>query len=74
MEKRQKFTPEFKREAVRMLRKSGKPAAVVARGVNRLSPKGSIYDLVFNSDMTEPEKIVQANRELIEKFEKNLKE
>ena len=31
MEKRQRFTPEFKREAVRLLQKSGKPAAVVAR-------------------------------------------
>ncbi|MBA8889707.1 hypothetical protein FHW12_003954 [Dokdonella fugitiva] len=31
MEKRQRFTAEFKREAVRLLRTSGKPAAVVAR-------------------------------------------
>ncbi len=31
MEKRQRFTAEFKREAVRLLQKAGKPAAVVAR-------------------------------------------
>jgi transposase len=31
MEKRQKFTPEFKREAVRLLQKADKPAAAVAR-------------------------------------------
>jgi len=31
MEKRQKFTAEFKREAVRLLNTGGKPAAVVAR-------------------------------------------
>jgi len=50
------------------------PPGSVVVGVNRHSPKGSIYDLVFNSDMIEPEKIVQANRKLIEKFEQNLKE
>ena len=31
MEKRQRFTSEFKREAVRLLEKSGKGVAVVAR-------------------------------------------
>ena len=41
MEKRQKFTPEFKREAVRQLRDSGKPAAVVARELG--IPRNRIY-------------------------------
>ena len=31
MEKRQRYTAEFKREAIRLLKTSGKPAAVVAR-------------------------------------------
>ena len=31
MNQRQKFTAEFKREAVRLLQTSGKPAAVMAR-------------------------------------------
>lgn len=31
MEKRQRFTAEFKREAVRLTRTANKPAAVVAR-------------------------------------------
>jgi len=31
MEKRQQFTAEFKREAIRLMRTSGRPAAVVAR-------------------------------------------
>ena len=37
MEKRKKFTAEFKREAVRLMESSGKPAADVARelGVRR---------------------------------------
>jgi len=37
MEKRKKFTPEFKREAVRLMESSSKPAADVARelGVRR---------------------------------------
>ena len=31
MQKRQRFSAEFKREAIRLLRDSGKPAAVLAR-------------------------------------------
>lgn len=31
MEKRQRFSAEFKREAIRMMQTSGKPVAVVAR-------------------------------------------
>ncbi|GLQ50933.1 transposase [Dyella flava] len=31
MEKRQRFSAEFKREAIRMMQTSGKPVVVVAR-------------------------------------------
>ncbi len=41
MEKRQKFSPEFKREAVRLLATSGKPAAVVARELG--IPRNRLY-------------------------------
>lgn len=46
MEKRQKYTPEFKREAVRQLRESGKPAAVVARELG--IPRNRIYKWAFD--------------------------
>lgn len=48
MEKRQKFTPEFKREAVRQLRESGKPAAVVARELG--IPRNRIYKWASDLD------------------------
>jgi transposase len=41
MEKRQKFTAEFKREAVRLLNTVGKPAAVVARELG--IPRNRLY-------------------------------
>jgi len=41
MERRQKFTAEFKREAVRLLSTSGKPAAVVARELG--IPRNRLY-------------------------------
>jgi transposase len=41
MEKRQKFTPEFKREAVRLLQKADKPAAAVARELG--IPRNRLY-------------------------------
>jgi transposase len=41
MEKRQKFSPEFKREAVRLMTTSGKPAAVVARELG--IPRNRLY-------------------------------
>ena len=41
MDKRRKFTAEFKREAVRLMRTSGKPAAVVAREVG--IPRNRLY-------------------------------
>jgi serine O-acetyltransferase len=46
------------------------PAGYVVVSVNQHTPKDPNYDLVFNSDMIEPEKIVEANRALIEKFER----
>ena len=41
MEKRQKFTAEFKREAVRLLNTSSKPVAVVARELG--IPRNRLY-------------------------------
>ena len=41
MTKRQKFSAEFKREAVRLLQTSGKPAAIVARELG--IPRNRIY-------------------------------
>jgi len=48
MEKRQKFTPEFKREAVRLLRKADKPAAVVARELG--IPRNRLYKWVQDAE------------------------
>jgi transposase len=41
MEKRQRFTAEFKREAIRLLKTSGRPAAVVARELG--IPRNRLY-------------------------------
>jgi len=41
MEKRQRFSAEFKREAIRLMRTSGKPAAVVARELG--VPRNRLY-------------------------------
>lgn len=41
MEKRQRFTAEFKREALRLLKASGKPAAVIARQLG--IPRNRLY-------------------------------
>jgi transposase len=41
MEKRQRFSAEFKREAIRMMQASGKPAAVVARELG--VPRNRLY-------------------------------
>jgi len=41
MEKRQRFTAEFKREALRLLKTSGKPAAVLARELG--VPRNRLY-------------------------------
>ena len=44
------------------------PANSVAYGVNKYKPKDLNYDLVFNSNMINPEKIIEANNKLIEEF------
>jgi transposase-like protein len=41
MEKRQRFSAEFKREAIRMMQTSGKPAAMVARELG--IPRNRLY-------------------------------
>jgi transposase len=41
MEKRQRFSAEFKREALRLMQTSGKPAAVVARELG--VPRNRLY-------------------------------
>lgn len=41
MEKRQRFSAEFKREALRLMETSGKPAAVVARELG--VPRNRLY-------------------------------
>jgi transposase len=41
MEKRQRFTAEFKREAIRMVRESGKAVAAVARELG--VPRNRLY-------------------------------
>ncbi len=41
MEKRRRFTAEFKREAVRLVRDSGKPVAAVARELG--VPRNRLY-------------------------------
>jgi len=41
MEKRQRFTAEFKREAVGLLKNSGKPAATIARELG--VPRNRLY-------------------------------
>lgn len=50
------------------------PANSIVYGVNQYRPKDTNYDLVFsfNSDMINFEKIIEANKKLIEKYnEKN---
>lgn len=48
MEKRQRFTAEFKREAVRLLKSAGKPAAVVARELG--IPRNRLYKWAQDAD------------------------
>jgi transposase len=48
MEKRQRFTAEFKREAIRLLRESGKPATVVARDLG--VPRNRLYKWATDAD------------------------
>lgn len=47
------------------------PANSIAYGVNQFKPKDPNYDLVFNSNMINSEKIIEANKKLIAKFSEN---
>jgi serine O-acetyltransferase len=44
------------------------PENSVAYGVNQFKPKDINYDLVFNSNMISSDKIIEANKKLIEKL------
>ncbi|MCL1937270.1 MAG: hypothetical protein FWF52_02605 [Candidatus Azobacteroides sp.] len=44
------------------------PANTIAYGVNQLKPKDDNYDWVYNSKMINSEKIIEANNQLIAKF------
>jgi serine O-acetyltransferase len=44
------------------------PVNSVAYGVNQFKLKDANYDLVFNQNMINPEKIIEANNKLIAKF------
>jgi transposase len=48
MEKRQRFSAEFKREAIRMMQTSGKPAAVVARELG--VPRNRLYKWAHDTE------------------------
>ena len=49
------------------------PSNSVAYGVNKFKPKDIDYDLVFNQNMIDPERIIEANKNLIALFEKEQK-
>ncbi|KAA6340185.1 Serine acetyltransferase [termite gut metagenome] len=44
------------------------PANSIAYGVNQFKPKDANYDFVFNPNMINSEKIIEANNKLIAKF------
>jgi serine O-acetyltransferase len=46
------------------------PANSIIYGVNKFKPKGADYDLIFNSNMLDFRKIIEANNKLIEKYNK----
>ena len=47
------------------------PANSVAYGINKYKPKDEYYDLIFNLNMVNSEKIIKANNKLIADFNKN---
>jgi transposase len=49
MEKRQRFTAEFKREAVRLFKSSEKPATVVARELG--IPRNRLYKWATDAEL-----------------------
>ena len=44
------------------------PPNSIAYGVNQFKPKDVNYDLIYNSNMINPKKIIEANNKLIAKF------
>ena len=44
------------------------PPNSIAFGMNQFKPKDENYDLIFHSNMINPEKIIEANNKLIEEF------
>lgn len=44
------------------------PANSVAFGVNQFKPKDKDYDFIFNANMINPQKIIDANKNLIAEF------
>lgn len=44
------------------------PANSVAYGVNQFKPKDENYDFIFNSNMINPQKIIEANKKLVAVF------
>jgi serine O-acetyltransferase len=49
------------------------PADSIAYGVNQFKPKDAKYDFVYNSNMIDFEKIIEANNTLIAKFREDNK-
>jgi serine O-acetyltransferase len=47
------------------------PANSIIYGVNKFRPKDDNYDFIYNSNMIDFRKIILANNELIEKYNKN---
>ena len=47
------------------------PANSIAYGINKFKPKDEYYDLIFNLNMVNSEKIIKANNKLIADFNKN---
>ena len=45
------------------------PPNSIAYGVNQYRPKDEDYDLVYNSNMINPEKIIEANKQAIARYE-----
>jgi serine O-acetyltransferase len=46
------------------------PANSIIYGVNKFKPKDADYDLIFNSNMIDFRKIIEANNKLIEEYNK----
>ncbi len=47
------------------------PANSIAYGVNQFKPKDKNYDFIFNANMIDPKKIIEANKKLVAAFNQN---